>query len=192
MVLETINKGKKCCCAGCGYDAFCKGVCKAHYEQIRKYGKPVGPIKPHIKARGGITNKYPNEYRAWNLMKRRCYNHNDRSYRNYGSRGIKVCDRWINSFQNFLEDMGSKPDGCSLDRIDTNKDYSPENCRWADWWTQQRNRRNNRAVPCIKKHRRKFLLTIQNGGNILHKLYNTEEEAILARDSITAEWRDHA
>lgn len=192
MVLEYINKGRKCSCPECNYDAFCKGFCKAHYEQIRQHGKIRGAVIPHITARGGITKSNPDEYRAWNLMKRRCYNKNDDSYSLYGGRGIKVCERWKESFANFLEDMGKKPKGFSLDRIDADKDYSPENCRWADWWTQQRNRRNNRVVPCIKKHRRKFLLIMQNGNQFFNKLYNTEEEAILARDRITEEWRHHA
>lgn len=186
-MLETINKGKKCRCIGCEYDAFCKGVCKAHYEQIRKYGKPMGAIIPHIKARGGITKKYPNEYRAWNLMKRRCYNHNDRSYRNYGGRGIKVCDRWINSFQNFLEDMGCKPDGCSLDRINPDKDYSPENCRWATNRQQQRNRRNNRREPCIVEWEGKYYVQVEKNGVHRRRLCDTLELARSVRDAFDKE-----
>lgn len=88
-------------------------------------------------------------YNAWRSMKSRCYNKNVDSYPIYGGKGIKVCSRWKNSFENFLEDMGEPPDSkSSLDRIDGSKDYSPENCRWATATQQVINRRilkNNKS-----------------------------------------------
>jgi hypothetical protein len=83
------------------------------------------------------------EYRAWTAMKTRCYNPKSPSYIHYGQRGISVCDRWRNDFAAFLEDMGERPPKTSLDRIDSDKDYTPENCRWADIYIQNNNRRNN-------------------------------------------------
>jgi|GEM_PF-2384486 len=84
------------------------------------------------------------EYRIWSLMIQRCHNKNNPGYRNWGSRGIKVCDAWLESFENFYKDMGRRPDGTSLDRIDNDGNYEPSNCRWATKRQQTLNRRVRR------------------------------------------------
>ena len=81
-------------------------------------------------------------YWIWHGMLDRCRNHNSESYHNYGARGITVCDRWI-EFENFLEDMGERPEGLSIDRIENSGNYEPSNCRWATQKEQGRNRRDN-------------------------------------------------
>ena len=85
-------------------------------------------------------------YRIWDAMIRRCHKETAKEYKNYGARGIKVCDRWRQSFVAFLVDMGSRPDGLTLDRINVHGDYEPGNCRWASYKVQGRNKTNNRMI----------------------------------------------
>ncbi|NOV25919.1 hypothetical protein E5S69_20670 [Cupriavidus necator] len=90
---------------------------------------------------------YTPEYRAWQTMRLRCCNPDNAAYADYGGRGITVCDRWLDSPENFLADMGQKPSPKhELDRIDNDKGYSPGNCRWATRKVNDRNRRNNRHL----------------------------------------------
>jgi hypothetical protein len=96
----------------------------------------------------GIQQKFKKEYAAWTTMKQRCYNPNWRDYHRYGGRGIKVCDRWKNSFINFIDEMGECEDGLSLEWTN--------NCVWATTYDQVRNRSQNRKIiynneeMCIK------------------------------------------
>jgi hypothetical protein len=92
------------------------------------------------------------EYNTWYRMKKRCYDPKNNRFHLYGARGITVCDRWKDSFENFLLDMGERPSvDFSIDRIDVNGNYEPKNCRWATQKEQQRNRRDNRIISCHGK-----------------------------------------
>ena len=81
-------------------------------------------------------------YESWLNMKQRCYNPNNPGYHNYGGRGIKVADSWLNSFTNFLSDMGERPEGLTLEREDVDGDYEPSNCVWDTREVQARNQRS--------------------------------------------------
>lgn len=87
-------------------------------------------------------------YNVWFSMRARCEKPHHKSYPEYGGRGISVCERWM-LFSNFLDDMGVAPPGLTLDRIDTNGNYEPSNCRWATAKEQSRNRRSNRIVEAF-------------------------------------------
>jgi hypothetical protein len=86
------------------------------------------------------------EYNSWRCMRERCRNSRNNRHKLYGERGITVCERWMNSFSDFLRDMGPRPPGTSLDRIDNNGNYEPGNCRWATDEQQARNKRNSFRV----------------------------------------------
>jgi len=84
-------------------------------------------------------------YSIWKTLRQRCANPNDPAYKNYGGRGITVCDRW-NRFENFYEDMGERPSSMSIDRRDNNGNYCPENCSWETRKNQNRNARSNVTI----------------------------------------------
>lgn len=109
-------------------------------------------VKNGVIGRGGenrVTEKHGKHntptYRSWQAMKGRCLNKNASNYHYYGGRGITIYKDWIYSFQKFYEDVGERPPGTSLDRIDVNGDYTPDNVRWATYKTQSNNRRLNKV-----------------------------------------------
>lgn len=108
-----------------GYSKSCGCVL---VEQLTKHGKFNSP-----------------EYKIWSAMIQRCTNPNSQNYHRYGGRGVRVCERWL-KFENFLADMGERPDGTTLDRVDNDGNYEVTNCRWATRETQYRNRSTNRNI----------------------------------------------
>lgn len=97
-----------------------------------------------------VNGKSSKTFQVWHDMIRRCRSKNRKDYCRYGGRGIDVCDRWL-KFENFLADMGEKPDGMSIDRKDNNGNYEPGNCRWATSIEQSANKRNNVLLTYLGK-----------------------------------------
>jgi hypothetical protein len=106
--------------------------------------RSCGCVRKGVNKRHGMSETA--EYRSWCKMKARCYDRNDKRYQNYGGRGIAVCSRWRNSFENFFEDMGPRPEGYSLERIDNDGIYEPSNCIWVPIENQSRNRSTVRWI----------------------------------------------
>lgn len=151
---------KTCSIPGCENKCKTKGYCQTHYTRMLKYGDPL-----YTKTEMHGLSKIP-EYRTWAGMKRRCYNRRGTGYHLYGGRGIAVCDRWLNSFENFYEDMGSKPfPKAEIDRIDNDKGYSPENCRWA---THAQNGQNQRRTK-LTMEKAIEIRKVYRLGNISHR-----------------------
>lgn len=109
--------------------------------------KSQNAIKLKTKHGDNRAGKRTPEYRCWSHIKSRCYNPKVERYPHYGGRGITVCQRWLQSFENFLSDMGRRPSKHhSIDRIDNDGNYEPNNCRWATASEQQQNKHRSKPL----------------------------------------------
>lgn len=139
--------------------------------------------------------KHTTIYSRWCAMKERCYNPNNKGYKRYGARGITVCDEWRNSFEAFYEWSVSNgyQDGLTIDRIDNNKGYSPDNCRWATHKQQNRNYSRNHMITyngktqCIADWADEVGI---NRATILYRIKagKTADELFDKRDGRTVRW----
>jgi len=184
VIERTLNQGIQTswlCQCSCGQQTIVKGnnlknghtrSCGCLYRESRRnnrYGYKHGYSNSHT-------------YNTWHLMLQRCNNLMHTAYKNYGGRGIRVCEAWL-KFENFLQDMGERPEGMSLDRIDNDGDYCKENCRWITQGEQMRNTRRNITITidnvtkCLKEWCEFYQLSYHK---VYDRLYHgwTPEEAL--------------
>lgn len=140
-----VNKFKvKCDCGNesiSDYIALTRGKSTQCRSCARKISTKGDKNASHKHGYSSLSHPYFRVYTIWCAMKRRCAVKKDKGFLNYGGRGISVCERWKESFENFLEDMGHPKSNESIDRINVNGNYCLENCRWTDQETQSNNKR---------------------------------------------------
>jgi hypothetical protein len=149
LVLRVYNGG-----SGVGIKCSCQCDCGKQHETyarglVRGVGRSCGCLTREKTVARETTHGlyYTPEMRVWRKMIARCHNPKRKVYKNYGARGIKVCERWRSSIANFYADMGPRPSPKhEIERINNDGDYCPENCRWATHKEQSRNKRTNRRI----------------------------------------------
>lgn len=192
--VNKVFKGyNKCKVEGCvsicsknkrGENIFIKGYCIKHYNRFLRYGDA---INGKYKKKENLVEDHP-LYKTYKGIFSRCYLKANPSYKNYGGRGIVVCDRWTGKkgFKNFCEDMGERPNGMTLDRIDVNGNYEPSNCRWATSHQQNANTRRNKyhAGVCKDNTREKWMAYITINKTV-HNLgrFDKYDDALSARQN---------
>lgn len=178
----------KCSVKGCDRKHYAKGYCRLHYDRVKANGSPDAIKVVH---KSSTPHKGPT-YNSWCLMKNRCYCKTATSYPYYGGRGIKVCSEWLGvyGYENFVKDMGERPQGTTLDRVDPTKDYCKENCRWADIYTQTANRNIKKTggdLPTgvyYRKDRKTWVVTLTTQGEEHRKYFTDKQSAIRYRKKL--------
>ena len=177
MAIKSVGRTKRSHNIIWQFKCDCGTVCSIDGYSVRS-GKTISCKKCSSErirlasVKHGMTNSY--EFSTWTDIKTRCYNKNSTSFANYGGRGIKVCDKWLESFEDFLSDMGVRPSrNHSIDRIDVDGDYTPNNCRWATAKEQANNKRSNHMITINRETK-----TLQEWAN----LYRLSPTAILLRE----------
>ena len=138
FIVDKKTQSKWLCACECGINCVVSG-----YNLRKGLSKSCGCLRKEM---GGMNKTHnmtnSKEYRTWRNMINRCYNKKVKCFSRYGAIGITVCDQWKTSFETFFSDMGKCPDNFTIDRINPNAGYSPENCKWASTYEQNVNKRN--------------------------------------------------
>ena len=163
-----------------------KDYCTLHWQRIRRNGTLELQI-----AYKGPRKDYPREYKTWESMRERCLSEKCPMYKHYGGRGITICNRWQgpNGFANFIKDMGPRPGPkYSIDRINVNGDYEPDNCRWATYAQQACNKRNNSPCPGVNWYPRtnRWVVRYRANGKELKRYIKDYDSAVRQRK----EWEE--
>lgn len=175
----------------------CGATCKVRAGRLRSgEAKSCGCLsKKSLELRTTHGKARSREYSIWATMLQRCNNPKSTKYDYYGGLGVQVSERWVESFENFFEDMGEAPEGMTLDRIDTKGDYCKENCRWTDRSMQQFNQKLNcrntsgKSGVSFSQQKQKWRARI----NVKHKeislgLFESFEDAVKAREAAELEY----
>jgi hypothetical protein len=164
IVIREFGKKWECLC-DCGKTTF---VSSRHLRRTSEPTRSCGCEGSRNKiGLNSLTHGEANkskEYRAWCQIKNRCYNSNVPEYKYYGARGIFIAEQWINSYPQFLKDMGRCPPGHTIERMDNNKSYIPGNCKWASRKEQAHNRRN--SVKILVNGEERLLCEVAEESNI--------------------------
>lgn len=200
VVLEAVGKSKNG-----SFIWKCRCDCGKYKEVISsslnsKLTRSCGCLYDEIKGKQSITHGMidSREYNTWSSMKQRCYYTRHQYYDRYGGRGIVVCDRWLESFENFYEDMGKCPKGMTLDRINNDGNYEPSNCKWSTQTEQSRNTgissANKSGYKGVTYHKAtgKWIAIIGINGKTKHLgVYEDIADAVKARSDAEKEyWND--
>lgn len=156
------------CICDCGNKCVVRANSLLHKTKpIKSCGCLMLEVNKTLMTTHGLS-KTP-EYNIWCGMKARCYDTNNPKYSNYGNRGIIVCDRWVNSFENFLEDMGVRPTvTCTIERVNVNGNYEPDNCIWLEGNLQARNKTSSVLTEVIVKQ----IKELQTKNYTCREIYN--------------------
>jgi len=159
---------------------FCECECR---NTITVSGSNIKTTKSCGCSKSSANNySHTSEYRIWYSMIRRTTKPSCVGYKNYGGRGITVCDRWM-KFESFLEDMGPRTGNLSIDRVDNNKGYSPDNCKWATKEVQGRNKRNNRIIT-INGVEKVFIEWLEHTNTNKSTFYGRQRRGLSDRQSL--------
>jgi hypothetical protein len=168
------NKTLKCSVENCNELVVSAGLCNKHYQRKRKHND-VNYVNNNMHG----LSKIP-EYSVWQNIISRCYNSKNKSYKDYGGRGITICSRWLESFYNFYTDMGCRPSSKhEIDRINNNGSYQKNNCRWATRTKNARNKRSNVCNEMLANEIRLKYKTVKVSARILAQEYKMSKTNVL-------------